>query len=163
MGREGGWCTGSPGHSCYQGQPSPQRQVLLPHPTGLQSLQVLSLSLSLSLSDVLFHQKSLGMIPEALGLSPAAAQVWISSQQTSLLLPVATLYRAPTWKNESGSTTGSKPAVATLSWDSMAISAWLRQGLTPTITVQNLDESTLRTKQISVTDTSMGLDLADPC
>lgn len=42
-----------------------------------------------------------------------------------------------------------KPAVAKSPCDGMATSAWLGQGLTPTITVENLDESTPKTKQIS--------------
>lgn len=112
-------------------QSSSQRQRWPTHPTGLQSLQ----ALSLSLSHVIFHQKSVGMILEALGLSLAPAQVWISTQQTSLPLPIATPYRAPTGENRSGNATGSEPAVAPSPCNGVTISAWLGQSLTPTITV----------------------------
>ena len=132
---------GASGHSCYQGQPT------LAHHAGLHSLRAFSLSLSLSLSPFppsngFFHQKSLGVILETLGLSLAPAHIWNSSQQTSLPLPIAIPYRAPTSENESSRVPGSKPAVATLPWDGLAISAWLGQGLTPALAIQTLDDST---------------------
>lgn len=103
---------------------------------------------SLSLSCVFFHLKSLGMILEALGLSLAPAQVWTGAQQISLPLPIATPSLQDTNPGERKRQCH-KPAVAKSPCDGMATSAWLGQGLTPTITVENLDESVPKTKQIS--------------